>query len=45
MMWKCEKGKKQYKVCKEANADYCSDCPPWNKRKYRRRYKNIRRND
>lgn len=27
MMWKCEKGKKQYKVCKEANADYCSDCP------------------
>ena len=27
MMWKCEKGEKQYKACKEANADYCSDCP------------------
>ncbi len=26
-MWKCEKGKKQYIICKEANADYCSDCP------------------
>lgn len=26
-MWKCEKGEKQYKACKEANADYCSDCP------------------
>ncbi len=27
MMWKCEKGEKQYKICKEENADYCSDCP------------------
>ena len=26
-MWKCKKGEKQYKVCKELNADYCSDCP------------------
>lgn len=26
-MWKCKKGEKQYKVCKEANADYCGDCP------------------
>lgn len=27
MMWKCERGEKQYKACKDANADYCSDCP------------------
>ena len=26
-MYKCKKGEKQYKMCKEANADYCSDCP------------------
>lgn len=26
-MYKCEKGEKQYKMCKEAGADYCSDCP------------------
>lgn len=26
-MYKCEKGEKQYKMCKEASADYCSDCP------------------
>lgn len=26
-MIKCEKGEKQHKMCKEANADYCSDCP------------------
>lgn len=26
-MYRCENGEKQYKMCKEANADYCSDCP------------------
>ena len=26
-MYRCEKGEEQYKMCKEANADYCSDCP------------------
>lgn len=25
--YKCEKGKKQYKLCKKYDADYCSDCP------------------
>lgn len=26
-MYRCEKGEKQYKMCKEASVDYCSDCP------------------
>jgi len=26
-VYRCEKGEKQYKMCKEASADYCSDCP------------------